>query len=81
MGEAGRSLAFAKRILLCRDAIRRSHGQALVGFVHDQVDHVMHVVLAFPGRDLPVSAGAFAQDPFDVLDLLSAPEFVDFRSR
>ena len=41
----------------------------------------MHVVLAFPGRDLPVSAGAFAQDPFDVLDLLAAPEFVDFRSR
>ena len=50
-----------------------------IGFCHDQIDHVMHVVLAFPSCDLPVGPGAFAHDPFNMRHLFLTAQLVHFR--
>ena len=43
--------------------------ETFVRFCDDMIDNGLHVLRAFPDRQLPIRAGAFAHDFFDVCHL------------
>ena len=55
----------------------RSPGtQTFVRFRDDMIDHGFHILRVFPPGELPVGAGAFAHDPFDVRHLRLRAELI-----
>ena len=50
--------------------------ETFVRFCDDMIDNGLHVLRAFPDRQLPIRAGAFAHDPFDVRHLLLSAELI-----
>ena len=57
---------------------RRGHIQAFVSLPDDVIDDGFHIVGLLENGELPISAGAFAHDPFDVFHLALAAKLVDF---
>src|SRR4029453_157950 len=54
------------------------HLQSFVRFRDNLIDHSFHVLRAFPDRQLPVRASAFAHDSLNVRHLVPGPEFIYF---